>query len=49
MLDLATRVMRNYGIKEDVPRSKKHLNYETLNLKSKRILNRMVQYLAKSE
>lgn len=39
--------MRNLGIREDVPRSKKHLNYEILNLKSKRILNRICTYLAK--
>jgi ribosomal protein L21 len=39
------KIMKNFGIREDMPRSKKHLDYETLNLKSKRILNRVVFYL----
>lgn len=34
-------VIRNLGVKEDAPKSKKHLNYENLSLKSKRILNRL--------
>ncbi len=39
--------MRNLGVREDVPRSKKHLNYDKLNLKSKRIINRICSYLTK--
>lgn len=43
------KVMLSFGIREHKPRSKKHLNYETLDLKSKRILNRLSNYLAIKE
>lgn len=39
--------MKNNGLKEDVPKSKKHLNYEKLSLKSIRIMNRLCSYLHK--
>lgn len=41
--------MLSFGIRELKPRSKKHLNYESLDLKSKRILNRLSNYLAVHE
>lgn len=41
--------MKSFGLKEDIPKSKKHLNYETLDLKSKRIMNRLCNYLAESQ
>jgi len=44
-IELAIEVLKNFGIKEDLPKSKKHLNYETLDLKSKRIMNRLIIYL----
>lgn len=44
-LDQVLKIMRNFGIREGLPRSKKHLNYENLNLKSKRIINRLCMYL----
>jgi hypothetical protein len=33
------------GFEEDLPESKKHLNYQGLNLQSKRIMNRMNEHL----
>lgn len=48
-LDQVLKIMRNFGIREGLPRSKKHLNYENLNLKSKRIINRLCMYLDQSE
>lgn len=39
-------VMKSFGIFEKVPKSKKHLNYNNLDLKSKRILNRISNHLA---
>jgi hypothetical protein len=38
--------MKSFGVTEDYPKSKKHLNYTGLDLKSKRILNRLSNYLA---
>lgn len=46
-LDQILSIMRNLGVREDIPRSKKHLNYEKLSLKSKRIINRICSYLKK--
>ena len=37
--------MKSFDIREDIPKSKKHLNYEMLDLKSKRIFNRLFKYL----
>ena len=45
ILDEIIKVMRSFGIKEDMPKSKKHLNYDSLDLKSKRILNRLFNYI----
>ena len=39
------RVMTCLGSREDHPISKKHLNYELLDLKSKRIMNRLCNHL----
>ena len=36
-------------MKENLPKSKKHLDYESLNLQSKRILNRLVAYMEENE
>lgn len=41
--------MKNFGIKEGLPKSKKHLNYENLHLKSRRIINRLCMYLDQNE
>jgi hypothetical protein len=40
-------VLEKLGWSEDAPESKKHLNYSILNLKSKRILNRLNAFLDK--
>lgn len=49
VFDELVKVMKSFGIREDLPRSLKHLNYEMLDLKSKRILNRVSNYLAEKE
>ncbi len=38
-------MLEKLGFEEDVPESKKHLNYNNLSLQSKRIMNRLVKYL----
>lgn len=45
LLDQATDLLKKFGAKDDMPKSKKHLNYEKLNLKSKRILNRLYNHI----
>jgi len=40
-------LMESFGVVERKPKSKKHLNYEQLDLKSIRILNRITKYLEK--
>lgn len=41
--------MKSFGLVEAGPRSKKHLNYEILDLRSKRILIRLCQYMQEQE
>ena len=41
--------MKSFGIIEDLPKSKKHLVYEQLNLKSIRILNRISHYFVAND
>lgn len=45
LLDDVTEILKHFGITEDLPKSKKHLNYQILNLKSKRIINRFIKHL----
>lgn len=40
------QVLKSFGVREDIPKSKKYLNYNKLDLKSKRIINRFSNYLA---
>lgn len=49
IIDDLCLVMKSFGVKEELPRSKKHLNYDTLDLKSKRILNRLFKYLTENK
>ncbi|TNV85398.1 hypothetical protein FGO68_gene15267 [Halteria grandinella] len=42
--DLVCQLCEKLGWQEDMPESKKHLNYKVLNLQSKRILNRLNAY-----
>ena len=37
--------METFGIEENRPKSKKHLNYDELDLKSMRIVNRILTHL----
>jgi hypothetical protein len=43
------RIMKCYKIYENIPKSKKHLDYNKLNLKSIRILNRLSKYLVDND
>jgi len=45
-LEELIKVLKSFGVFEDLPKSKKHLNYEKVDLKSKRILNRLSIFLA---
>jgi hypothetical protein len=40
-LKLITEILSRFGYVEDLPESKKHLNYAALTLQSKRIINRI--------
>jgi hypothetical protein len=42
------RALVAFGMVVDLPQPRKHLNYASLNLKSIRILNRLVAYLEKN-
>lgn len=44
-LDDLVNLMETLGIQEKKPRSKKHLIFDQLDLKSRRILNRLSKYL----
>jgi len=44
-LELISGMLGSLGFEEDLPESKKHLNYGHLSLQSKRIVNRLIKYL----
>jgi hypothetical protein len=45
-LDMLVQINEKLGFDEDLPESKKHLNYNLLKLQSKRIFNRINKYLS---
>ena len=46
-LDDVNAVFKSFGVVDDTPSSRRGLTYENLDLKSMRIINRLVQYLEK--
>jgi len=49
-VDELVEVMESsFGLKEDKPKSKKHLNFEVLNPKGKRVMNRLVAWLGSKD
>jgi hypothetical protein len=46
VFDDVNKILKSLGLIEDIPKSKKGLFYEILDLKSKRIMNRLCLYLA---
>ena len=42
-------VLKNFGVKEDLPKNKRNLIYDNLNLQSKRIINRLIDYLLENQ
>ena len=49
MFDDINEILRSFGVPENLPPSRRGLQYEYPDLKSKRILNRLVSYLKDKE
>ncbi len=45
LLEELIKIFSKFGILEKRPKSKKHLDYDTIDLKSRRILNRLASHL----
>ena len=47
-LEVIIKLLEKLGFEEDLPPSKPNLDYGTLNMQSKRIINRVVDYMIKN-